>query len=726
MLASETEEKSIITPSSDDIDQPQDNKDDDTTKTTHNEAKLNKEDDRFENTKESSTTTTATSEAASSNQEQQEKQTNQSSSEKRKEREFDHRRDYGRSNDRYYNNRYDDRRSDYKRDYRRDDRYDNRREDRPYSRRDDRGYSGNYDRPYYNRRDDRFDRNRSEKKQTQQENVYIPPFKLRKMQQETTDTSSEEFQKLNWEALQKTLNGIVNKVNATNLADVIPEVFAENIVRGKGLLVKAIIKAQNASNQFSNVYAALTAVINTRIPEIGELLLKRVVVQFLKAYKRNDKQKCISSCHFIAHLVNQQVASEILAGQVLTLLLEKATNDSVELAVTFVKECGKTLLDIAPKILTAVFEAFRNILHEGQIDRRAQYMIETLFNIRKLEFKDYPSIKEELDLVEDDDRIIHDSIELSSDLDTEDHLDNFQYDPNFEENEARYKEIKEEILGEGEGEEETKPAEFVQEIQNLEAAPESSTTTTKPTLLDPKTKTDEESTNLKRKIYLTIMSSLTFDDCAHKLLKSGLAKEHDMEVCSMIIECCSQERSYLDFYGSLGERFCSLSDNFRIDFEECFKIQYGILHRYETSRLRNIAKFFAHLLVSDSISWSIFSNVKLTETDTTSYSRIFLKVLFQELKSKLGTENIKQRLLNDEEHQQYYVGLFPKDNPKVLRFAINFWILIELPQLAEGLKAYLKEMATKVTESSSSESESEESDSSESDDSSSDTSSDEE
>ncbi|KAG2393119.1 hypothetical protein C9374_009696 [Naegleria lovaniensis] len=718
MLANETDEKPI------NIDQQEPHHDDDTTTTHNNEAKVDTGDSGIEKIKDSEDNTAPPD---ASNQQP----TNQSSPEKRKEREFDNRRDYGRSNDRYYNNRYNnDRRSDYKRDYRRDDRYDSRREDRPHSRRDERGYSRNNDRSYYNRRDDRLDRNRSEKKPPQQENVYIPPFKLRKMQQETTDASSEEFQKLNWEALQKTLNGIVNKVNATNLADVIPEVFAENIVRGKGLLVKAIIKAQNSSNQFSNVYAALTAVINTRIPEIGELLLKRVVVQFLRAYKRNDRQKCISSCHFIAHLVNQQVASEILAGQALSLLLENATNDSVELAVTFVKECGKTLLEIAPKILTAVFEAFRNILHEGKIDRRVQYMIETLFNIRKLEFKDYPSIKEELDLVEDDDRIIHDSIELSSDLDTEDHLDNFQYDPNFEENEARYKEIKEEILGEGEEEEEeTKPAEFAQEIQTQstsEAAPESSTsstTTTKPTLLDPKTKTDEESTALKRKIYLTIMSSLTFDDCAHKLLKSGLAKDHDMEVCSMIVECCSQERSYLDFYGSLGERFCRLSDNFRIDFEECFRLQYSILHRYETGRLRNIAKFFAHLLVADAISWSIFVNVKLTETDTTSYSRIFLKVLFQELKSKLGTENIKQRLLNDEEHQQYYVGLFPKDNPKVVRFAINFWILIELPQLAEGLKSYLKEMATKATESSSSESESEESDSSES---SSDTSSDDE
>ncbi|EFC44653.1 predicted protein, partial [Naegleria gruberi] len=504
-----------------------------------------------------------------------------------------------------------------------------------------------------------------------------------------TDKSSEEFQKLNWEALKKTLNGIVNKVNSANIADVLPELFSENIIRGKGLLVRAIMKAQLASIQFSNVYSALISVVNTRIPEIGELLIKRLVSQFVKSFSRNDKQKCIASCHFIAHLVNQQVASEILAGQLLSLLLENSTNDSVELGVTFVKECGKTLLEVAPKILSAVFEAFRNILHEGKIDRRVQYQIESLFNIRKLEFKDYPSITEELDLVEDDDRITHDAIEISKDIDTEDNLDIFQFDEEFEENEERYKEIKKEILGEEEEEEvggEEEPQAHsdeafggVQEIQiNAEGQ--------KNTLLDPKTKTDEGSTDLKRKIYLTIMSSLGYEEAAHKLLKSGLAKEHDMEVCSMIIECCSQERSYLDFFGSLAERFCQLQDVFKRDFEECFQLQYQILHRYETSRLRNIAKLFSHLLVSDSISWSIFSAVKITESDTTSYSRIFLKILFQELQQKFGMEALKNRLLYNETQKPFFTGLFPKDNPKVVRFAINFWLLIDLPQLAEDLK----------------------------------------
>jgi hypothetical protein len=45
--------------------------------------------------------------------------------------------------------------------------------------------------------------------------------------------------------------------------------------------------------------------------------------------------------------------------------------------------------------------------------------------------------------------------------------------------------------------------------------------------------------------------------------------------------------------------------------------------------LRNVAKLFAHLLANDAISWGVLGCIRLTEDDTTSSSRIFIKYLFQ-------------------------------------------------------------------------------------------------
>ncbi len=57
--------------------------------------------------------------------------------------------------------------------------------------------------------------------------VYIPPFKLAQMLREAKDETSVQYQRLRWDALRKSLNGLINKVNITNLKEVLPEIFGE-------------------------------------------------------------------------------------------------------------------------------------------------------------------------------------------------------------------------------------------------------------------------------------------------------------------------------------------------------------------------------------------------------------------------------------------------------------------------------------------------------------------
>lgn len=68
-----------------------------------------------------------------------------------------------------------------------------------------------------------------------------------------------------------------------------PDLFKANLIRGRGLFARSIMKAQSAALPFTPVYSALIAVLNTRMPQLGELVLTRLIVQFRRAYKRNDK-----------------------------------------------------------------------------------------------------------------------------------------------------------------------------------------------------------------------------------------------------------------------------------------------------------------------------------------------------------------------------------------------------------------------------------------------------
>lgn len=50
--------------------------------------------------------------------------------------------------------------------------------------------------------------------------AYIPPARLRMMQEQITDKSSKEYQRIAWEALKKSINGLINKVRLS-LDDVV-------------------------------------------------------------------------------------------------------------------------------------------------------------------------------------------------------------------------------------------------------------------------------------------------------------------------------------------------------------------------------------------------------------------------------------------------------------------------------------------------------------------------
>lgn len=510
--------------------------------------------------------------------------------------------------------------------------------------------------------------------------TYIPPARLRALQSQITDKSSKEYQRMAWEALKKSINGLINKVNVSNIKHIVPELFGENLVRGRGLFCRSIMKAQAASLPFTPIYAAMAAIVNTKLPQVGELLLKRLVNQFKKGFKRNDKAVCLSATTFIAHLCNQQVANEAVAAQILLLLLHKPTDDSVEIAVGLTREVGQHLEEMNKAIALAVFDQFRKILHEADIDKRVQYMIEVLFQVRKDKFKDNPAVKEELDLVEEEDQITHTTV-LDEDVDVQDGLNIFKFDPEWEEHEEAYRRLKAEILGEGSDDDEDGDDESEDSDEDEEKQEEKQ--------LEIKDQSNTDLVNLRRIIYLTIMSSIDPEECCHKLMKVKLPAGQEPELPSMIIECCSQEKTYSKFYGLIGERFAKINRLWTELFEQSFAKYYETIHRYETNRLRNIARFFGHLISSDAVGWHVLSVVHLNEEETTSSSRIFIKILFQDLTEAMGMPKLQARL-KDDILRPYFEGLFPHDNPRNTRFSINYFTSIGMGAVTEEMREFLQ------------------------------------
>lgn len=154
--------------------------------------------------------------------------------------------------------------------------------------------------------------------------------------------------------------------------------------------------------------------------------------------------------------------------------------------------------------------------------------------------------------------------------------------------------------------------------------------------------------NFRRTVYLVVMSSVDYNETAHKLLKLLIREEHQVELCQMILECCMQERTYARFYGLLAQKFCEVRDCYPAKFGEVFRNNYETIHRHEVNKIRNAAKMFAHLLYSDAIPYDCFEVLRVTEEDTTSAGRIFIKILFQEIAENLGVDSFVKKLTQDD------------------------------------------------------------------------------
>ncbi|NWI78644.1 CWC22 factor, partial [Dryoscopus gambensis] len=384
---------------------------------------------------------------------------------------------------------YDDRTSDG----RGRDRHYERWEDREYDRRKQRRYSSP-DRRSPERSTGQssvaHDETATKKKKeevdpilTRTGGAYIPPAKLRMMQEQITDKNSLAYQRMSWEALKKSINGLVNKVNVSNIENIIHELLQENIVRGSQYLAKQVLPQLPVS-----VVCCFTNFFFHMLKFPGLFLLQ---------------QLCLTSSKFVAHLMNQNVAHEVLCLEMLTLLLERPTDDSIEVAIGFIKESGLKLTEVSPRGINAIFDRLRHILHESKIDMRVQYMIEVMFAVRKDGFKDHPVIPEGLDLVEEEDQFTH-MLPLEDDYNPEDVLNVFKMDPNFMENEEKYKMLKKEILDEGDTESEgNQEAGSSEEDEDDDEEEDEDGKCQKVTVHD---KTEINLVSFRRTIYLAIQS----------------------------------------------------------------------------------------------------------------------------------------------------------------------------------------------------------------------------
>lgn len=64
-------------------------------------------------------------------------------------------------------------------------------------------------------------------------------------------------------------------------------------------------------------------------------------------------------------------------------------------------------------------------------------------------------------------------------------------------------------------------------------------------------------TDLRRNIFMTIMTCYDLNDAYERLLRLDLKGKTDREIIRVIAECCSGEKKYNKFYAELSALLCT-------------------------------------------------------------------------------------------------------------------------------------------------------------------------
>ncbi|KAI5960112.1 CWC22 [Candida pseudojiufengensis] len=531
----------------------------------------------------------------------------------------------------------------------------------------------------------------------------------------------DKFQKENWKNLSKSINKLIHDFWIFNVKTTIFRLWKLNIVRGRGLLVRSIMKKQLQKPKETYLYSALISKINSHIPKIGKLIINRLVLQFKSGYITNNYKLCLSSVTFIGYLTLNEVVSHVLVLQIIQLLLEKPTNSSINLSIELLKITGEFLIENSNAATVMILNRYRDLLQEDEnLDNKTKTAIKNILRQGQSNFRSNPP--DIINIVDNWDKETH-LIDISADLKSRDYLNLYTFDEKFKIHEKEYKELRRDILEEENDDTTTSGS----DSDSSDSDSDSSESEEKNQIIQSKPQHDEENQILRsepepvpesvpepvvsdlsqsellkfqKEVYLTIMSSMSSDEAVFKLLKlkfkeSNLNSEDSKILSDMIIKCCSQEKTYSKYYGIIGEKLCFKNRKWENNFIELFKDYYNKIENFETNQLRNLGKFFGHLFSCKALNLgNSWNEIKITEQDTNPVKRILLKFIFQEMVEEMSINDLKKMVLLDKNLKPFINGVFPVVNIKLedienVRFSINFFTAIGLGVLTEEMRDVL-------------------------------------
>lgn len=510
---------------------------------------------------------------------------------------------------------------------------------------------------------------------------YVPPH-LRK----TATTKSEQQIKL-----QKQLQGQLNRLSESNMESILLEIekcygtYPRHDVTStiSDLILTSISQKSSLLDSFVITYATIVASLYRLIGiEFAAHFVQTLIEMFEKEHKKCKKsikrgddngdegpegsRESRNLLTLILELYNFQVLSCVIIYDLVRELISQLDENNVELLLRVIRTAGPEMRNDDPASLKHIIDEIQKETAKrdpSTISTRHKFMLETIANVKNNKIKNGQTAggQGDKEMVSKMKKFLNGLSKKRAVRSTEalrvslDDIHNVETKGKWWLVGSSWKDN---LVGTESKYASSKVPEDLKKDQSLQE-----------TLLKLARK-QGMNTDIRRTIFVTIMSSEDYLDAFEKLMKLGLTEVQQREICRVMLQCTGNEKTFNPYYMLVSKRLCEIDHSFKVTFQyclwdflrECGESDVGGLERSASenavleenknirlSKLMNMAKFYASLIADGALTLAVLKSVNFMSVKRNA--RIFLEILFANLLLQLhsggaqGVANVFGKIL---------------------------------------------------------------------------------
>ncbi|XP_071158914.1 nucleolar MIF4G domain-containing protein 1-like [Mytilus edulis] len=447
---------------------------------------------------------------------------------------------------------------------------------------------------------------------------YIPPGKRLAM----SDTMDEK-KKLKMERLKKQLKGLINRTSEANMGPIISQIETIYTTNSRGdvnetlrdIIMESTVSSMVTPERLAMELMMLVAILNNNVGmEVGGLFIQELAWKLKATWEDLEGKYLDNIVLLFSHLYNFKVIHCILIFDIIRKFVERFTEKDIELILLVLRSVGFSLRKDDPHTLKDII-----LLIQGKatsLDKtqssRVQFMLDVLLAIKNNNMRKIPNYDPEKCEQMKKTARNHAKTSLGTNqlrigledlMNAEDKGRWWVVGSAWEGRSDKHEDVKQTVQTTILGEASDKILELARK--------------------------QRMNTGIRKSIFCSIMTSEDYIDAFEKLLRLGLKNQQERELIHVITDCCLQEKSYNQFYSYLLQKFCEYDRRFLMTFQFMLWDKFKEMsHQSEQSR-NNLGKIVVHLLVTKSISLSVFKVVEFGTLDKNMVR--FLKQVLQEI-----------------------------------------------------------------------------------------------